>query len=315
MKLSELVRYRNTLDEITPGDLESQICGEIDPVIFTVKFNSPIIQLPHLENQFQKDRESILESIKNFRITLDTTKAEIDRCIESMEPAYLSKSYQLYYEMQQDTPEYTLNRRLNYIPEANDYIQSRILMYNNWQQTAAVIRPGLESWVEHILGCDPLYLIDTDYALLEPVKQKFTEAYLNRLRFYAIKEFDDEPILTHLPDRQFSFILAYNFFHYKPFDVFKKYLTEIYTKLDSGGCLAFTFNDCDRWAAVDLTERWFMCYTPGRLVRSLCESLGYEIVNSYIIDKSTTWLEIRKPGLHSTLKGGQALAKIIGKSK
>lgn len=313
MKLSELVRYRNNLDTITPRDIESQITAEIDPIIHTVKMLE--MPMPDLFQKLTGDRENILSAMKDFRISLESVKQETDRNIEIMEPAYLANSYRLYQIMQDDSTEYILNRRLGLSQQATDYIQSRVQMQSDWRQTGAVLRPGLETWMDHMIACDPLYLIDTRHDLFEPVKSRFNEAYVNRLRFYKIEESDKPGMLSDLPNGQFGFVLAYNFFHYTPFEVLKNYLVEIYDKLDQGGCLAFTFNDCSRWGAVDLAERWFMCYTPGRLVQSLCENLGYEIVNSHVIDNAITWLEIVKPGKHVSIKGGQTLAKIIEKSK
>lgn len=313
MKLSEIVRYRNNLDIVTPQDIETQVLSEIKPVIHTV--NTGEIQLPNLLNQLVANESQIIESVKDFRNTLVSIKQEIDQIIESMEPTYLAHSYRLYNEMRRDSPEYILKRKLALEKKSHDYILNRIQMYTDWQQPGAILRPGEESWIEHMVGCDPLYVIDTNYGLFTPVKNKFNKIYLNRLRFYRVIDSERPGILNDLPDEQFGFFLAYNFFHYKPFDIFKSYLTEIYNKLDRGGCLAFTFNDCDRWGAVDLVENQFMCYTPGRLVRSLCESLGYEINSYYVMDNATTWLEVRKPGRHVSIKGGQTLAEIIEKSK
>ena len=91
------------------------------------------------------------------------------------------------------------------------------------------------------------------------------------------------------------------------------YLSEIYSKLRPGGVLAFTFNDGDRRGAVDLAERNMNCYTPGRLVTGICENLGFEIEQKHIISAAVTWIELRKPGVKHSLRGGQALAKPIVK--
>jgi hypothetical protein len=76
-----------------------------------------------------------------------------------------------------------------------------------------------------------------------------------------------------------------------------------------------TFNDCDRVAAVELVENYYSCYTPGYLVRELASSIGYEIAFEWHDNHAVTWLEIRRPGQLSSLKGGQTLAKIVEKSK
>ncbi len=88
------------------------------------------------------------------------------------------------------------------------------------------------------------------------------------------------------------------------------YLGEIYAKLRPGGVLAFTFNDADRRGAVDLAERNMNCYTPGRLVTGICENLGFKIEQKHIISAAATWIELRKPGIKPSLRGGQALAEL-----
>ena len=74
-----------------------------------------------------------------------------------------------------------------------------------------------------------------------------------------------------------------------------------------------TFNDCDRAKAVMLVEHHYCCYTPGYLVRELAQSLGYEIAFAWNDQGPTTWLELRRPGERPSLRGGQALAKILPK--
>ena len=116
-----------------------------------------------------------------------------------------------------------------------------------------------------------------------------------------------------LPQGQFGFVLAYNFFNYKPLELIKRYMTEIYSKLRNGGILAFTFNNCDLAGGVANAERCFMCYTPGGLIRSLAESIGYEIHQYRQLDSANQWLEIRKPGKLTSLRGGQTLVTVLDK--
>jgi hypothetical protein len=78
--------------------------------------------------------------------------------------------------------------------------------------------------------------------------------------------------------------------------------------------LAFTFNDCDRWGGVEMAERHYACYTPGRLLLAAAELTGYESLHRYDIDAGITWLELRRPGVLHNLRGGQALARILPES-
>ena len=118
-----------------------------------------------------------------------------------------------------------------------------------------------------------------------------------------------------MPDGQIGFCLVYYFFNFMPFELVRQYLEEIYRKLKAGGCVACTFNNCDRSGGVELVERNYMCYTPGGLMMTMCESIGFDISHTYQLDSACTWIELRKPGELTSLRGGQSLARIVAKSK
>jgi hypothetical protein len=80
--------------------------------------------------------------------------------------------------------------------------------------------------------------------------------------------------------------------------------------LRPGGVLAFTYNNCDIAGRVGKVEHYSGCYTPGRLVRQYVLELGYEIVFDLDDDSDTSWLELRRPGDYSSIRGGQTLAAI-----
>ena len=110
-----------------------------------------------------------------------------------------------------------------------------------------------------------------------------------------------------------KFIEVYNYFNYRPFEIIKIYLNEIYEKLLPGGVLAMTFYDCDRYQAMQAVDQYITCYTPGTLVRGWAKYLGFEEVFCHQDDGASVWIEFRKPGQLSSLRGGQALAKILPK--
>jgi SAM-dependent methyltransferase len=212
-----------------------------------------------------------------------------------------------------ETAEYILNRRPEITAETEQFYCTRIVRYNSWQHPAMIIRPGREIYINELLASDPLYLVDESRDLLQPAMSQFNEQYQQRLRPYTINERNSDKILEKLPDGQFGLVFAYNFFNFRPFEIIRKYLTEIYEKLRPGGALVMTFNDCDRAKGVMLVEQHFCCYTPGYLVRELAQSLGYRVTFSWTDQGPSTWLELQKPGNFVSLRGGQALAKIIPK--
>ena len=73
-----------------------------------------------------------------------------------------------------------------------------------------------------------------------PALQRFNTLYQQRLRAYVIHEQENTAIMAKIPNNQFAVCLAYNFFNFKPFEVIKQYLEEIYCKLLPGGVLIMT---------------------------------------------------------------------------
>ena len=332
MKLSELVNLHNRLSECRVFD----ICREANTELSKITL---IAEDQNLNNS----QKTILDSFSQFEATLDKTKQLILDQIRSKEKIYLQNSYRDYeneklgrykwfdmvlpdslppdmneqYEIRnrnvQDHVEHILSKQLDISKTSQDLLQIRIQRYSGWQNSAMVIHPGKESWIELMVSNDPLYLIDQHHDLLKPAMSKYNEVYQRRLRTYIIREELDQEILSHIPNNQFGLVLAYNYFDHRPFEIIQKYLTEIYTKIRPGGALLMTFNDCDRWPAVVAAERNIMCYTPGWMVRDWAQSLGFTIEFDWNENGTWSWLELRKPGKFQSVRGGQTLAKIMPK--
>ena len=311
MKLSNLVRLLNNIDQQPLPDPVAICQRELGELVRTVKEGQP--QLPGCIANLEQDYLAIKQLLDGFCGHVAQTRQEIQQLIEAMQPSYFSASYLLHDEgMINDSDQHILDRQPILRPEVEQYLIARVTLHSDWHHAALVIRPAAGQWLQYMVGADPLYLIDIRTSLLELSVRQFTPEYQRRLRPYVLRENDAEGhVLRDVPDGQFGFCVAVNFFHYKPFEIIRLYLDEIYRKLKPGGVVAFTFNDCDLWGGVELAERSFMCYTPGGLLRALCESLGFEITQHYLIDHSNTWLEMRRPGVLTSLRGGQSLAKIV----
>jgi hypothetical protein len=314
MKLSQLVHYREMLDEYIPQDTRAVLQGLLNPVRHVV--NSNEIQLAGLAHNMDQHYEQLQQDLDKFDNSLICIRDRIQQLIGNIEPSYLAASYRLYeQEMCWDSVDHILNRRFNLTTEAETYIKGRIKLKTDWKRPGMIIRPGLESWISDLVALDPLYLVDTDHELLKPGFDRFNENYQQRLRLYTIQESTEQPMLSKLPNGQFGYVLVYNFFNYKPFELVRGYLTEIYQKLAPGGSLNLTINDCDRTGGVALAERSFMCYTPSSMVCSFAESIGYEVKETYHVDAACTWIEMSKPGTKPSLRGGQTLARVNAKGE
>jgi len=309
MKLSDLVAYKNLLNKLTARTTQRDV--EIGLGKITHLVDSQSIQLGNFKHQLDSQYDTIYNNIDQFEHILNQLKKEIQAQIEIAEKPWFQESYRLYdQEMRNDSADYILNRRPILSEDTENFLQVRIQNHIDWQHPGMIIQPGLEKFVEYMVGFDPLYLVAQQHDLLVPAVDRFPTEYQRRLRLYTVREDVDSEILDKIPHSQFGFCLAYNFFEFKPFEIVKKYMTEVYQKLKPGGTFIMTFNDCDRDKAVKLAEQRYACYTPGSLVRELANTIGYVQTFSWDNDSPTTWLELRKPGVLTSLRGGQSLAKI-----
>ena len=313
MKLSDLVAYKMQLDKLSTRSSQREV--ELGLGKITHLVNTQSIQLGNFKQQLDTQYNEINQHIDQFEIQLNELKRSVQIQIELEEKYWFQESYRLYdQEMCNDSAEHVLNRRPVLDEETEHFLRARIQNYVDWQHPGIIIQPGLEKFVEDMVGFDPLYLIAQQHDLLVPAYERFPEEYQRRLRLYVVREDLDHEILEKIPNNQIGFCLVYNFFEFKPFEIVRKYLTEIYQKLKPGGTLIMTFNDCDRDKAVKLAEQHYACYTPGAMIQQFAATVGYNQVFSWNNNGPTTWLELRKPGTLTSLRGGQTLAKIVHKS-
>ena len=307
MKLSELVLLKNQLDAKSTGELRDKVSHELNEIIYLINSKAPTHQ-----TIFEERQNSIQQSFDTFERELNLLKTEIKQKIEIAEKTWFEKSYDIYrFEMTNGLAHTFEVRKQSSIDRT--IFRSRLRKYTDWKYSAMIIRPALEDFVDDMVACDPLYLIDLSHEHLLPALSRFNEKYQNRLRSYTVKEDLTQEILGKIPNNQFGLCFAFYYFNFRPIEYIKKWLTEIYQKLKPGGVLAMTFNDCDRSSAVLHVESMFCTYTPGYLIYELANTIGYEIEFVWHDNREITWVEFKKPGQLETLKGGQTLAKIVSK--
>lgn len=312
MKLSEVVDYLNQLDKTDVSLGCDAALRHLDSIMHVVSAHAS--QKTDSTGALANDLTDIKTAVYNFNQTLDKLRTQLKADIAAQEKAYYQESFRVYeQEMCFETNEYILNRRLSVDEDSDLLLRGRIRLYTDWRLPGMIIRPGLDNFVEDLVPMDPLYLVDHHQELLDPAILKFTVEYQRRLRPYVVKEYHENLILEKLPNEQFGFVLAFNYFNYKPIEIIKRYLDEVMTKLRPGGVFIMTYNDCDIAHSVALAERNFMCYTPGREIQRYAEEIGYEILNQHRRQGDLCWFELKRPGEIVSLRGGQTLAKIVPK--
>lgn len=309
MKISELVNYLEELDKFDVDQSQLALRQTMTPVIHQIL--SSTMQFDSLSESVNQQFFDLTDRVNHFASTVDSVKQAVKVAIQQLEPAYFANSASLYQDMRGDTVEWILSRKLSLTSESEKFIVERLLRCTDWRWPGLIIRPGQENWIDHLVGLDPLYLVDQQPELLTPAVSKFNGFYQRRLRTYTAPEYTTEPLLESIPNNQIGFCFVYNFFNFKPVNIIHSYLEEIYQKLRPGGVIIFTYNDCDRTGGVRNAENFYNCYTPGRSIQDMLDELGYKILVKHHIDASNTWIEVKKPGDLITMRGGQVLAEIL----
>lgn len=311
MTVTDLVLFKNLIDELSVSPIYGQAHSSLSEFLYLINQYSPSDN-----EKFEAQLSNITTAFKSFENEINILKERLNEEITDSGNQLFKESYTICKNMatweKTDDPYTIFKIRDGYEPNKELHL-SRVKLYTNWKYPAIIIRPGTSPFIEDMVGFDPLYILDIKYNLLQPALDKFNSQYKNRLRTYIITENLNEDILSKIPNNQFGLCLAYDYLNYRSLGVIKKYLQEVYTKLKSGGTFILTFNDCDKASAVKLVEKNERPYTPGSLVRSMAISIGYEIIFTDTTNEASTWIELRKPGTLTSLRGGQTLARILPK--
>ena len=321
MKLSELVAYRNHLSGFDVANIQYTARHKLEEIVYNVQ--NSVIQPRAFTQTLQEDQKRVITAFDHFSSTLVELISELDSMIETAEKTQYAESTRLYNEAvarygRLDEPtnkkvnQQILDRRMPMTADVQQMISNRIKSYVDWKYPGLIIRPGVETFINDLVGLDPLYLVDYSKELLQPACSNFPNEYQRRLRLYE-QDPRSTNVLATLPDNQFGLCLAFNFFEFNSIESIERYLTNIFNKLRPGGVLAMTFNDCDRAHCVALVEKYFCFYTPGTQVKAIAKSIGYKQLFSWTDMGNLTWLELRKPGELESIRGGQTLAKIVNK--
>ena len=229
--------------------------------------------------------------------------------IEAQTTKYFAAGYNVH---RPDNREVDTGSKIPLTPELYAMLLGRIQLYSDWHYPGLEIGPYDGEFTSHLVGCDPLYLVDVHRKYLEDTVEKFNPEYRARVRTYFIGDGagNNEKGLSVLPNNQFGFIFSWDNFNYLPFDEIRKYLTDIVRILRPGGIFLFSFNDGEMYNGARHVEWNSKSYVPRSLLITLVESYGLEIVNSFGFDidcHNISWLEVKKPGKLETVRAHQTL--------
>lgn len=317
MKLSKLTQYVNTVNNLSTQQITNVLMFELNSILSDIVEGNENIEITDNIDQLQFSFAAVLDNLKGFESNLMALKLRLQQEKTEVERDALAKSYQLY-EGNQGWPnptKFIINRHLYntwmYKDEDRKYYRDRISLYGSWQHAGMIIRPLKGTIIDCLLPCDPLYIVDEAPGLFTPIRGMFNKQYQRRLRYKQVKEKQGPPYLINkIPNNQLSFILVNEFFNDRPIEIIKTYLEEFLLLLKPGGVVLLTYNDCDYAGSVKNFEANLYTYVPGRLLKHIIEGLGYEVLQEYHSEYNVHWLEIKKPGELTTIRGGQTLGVI-----
>lgn len=304
MKLHQLVGLRNELQQAV--DLSAIVAG--------VEKNKSSLGslLVQANDSYAQKISNLIEKHSKVIEIVNQDIAEVQNIIDSINRDITEATSKFFVDNYQTECLFTDPRDIRQVkimvmPEGvEEILAGRVNLYSSWKYAALEIGCRDGEWTRRLIASDPLYITDMHEEFVNSTASKFNIEYQARLRKYLIKDFK----IDNLPVHQFGFIFSYNFFNYLSLDSIKQLLIQANTWLKPGGVMLFTYNNTDLSASAGMSENYFMTYVPKSMLIPLVESLGFEVIAAPDYLPSTSWIEIRKPGILHTVKAHQALGEI-----
>jgi len=302
-KLSKIISARDDFLDINWSQIRKMANG-LSRKLHTSKNPGLNISVNHIEQELKNIEQSYF-NIRNYsKNVLD----DFDDLIKELEKDYLIDSYRTYekYYQSGDADETRYQNSQYGTDLYTKELSAKIKPYVDWTYPGLQLNPCMEEWTRHLVGCDPLYIVDRHQELLDEVMDRFNEKYQRRMRPYVINN-DDFSIL---PQQQFGFIFALNYFEFKPYSVQVELFKTFYQLLRPGGVMAFSYNNCEIQGSCILAEQNLKCYMTKTRLKSLTDGLGFSIIELVDHYPNFSYAIIQKPGKLEHNRAGQTLAKI-----
>jgi SAM-dependent methyltransferase len=332
MKLIDLVKYRNTLTRIVSSNQDLVDYQNIERPIFQEleRFNATVnlatVDIANIKQSMHNKQQDILKNLNELYIDLNRFILELEKMIANIEQDYYKKSIiisnnNLNKPWEQKLHDFNYGELFiapPYLKKPRQSIPQKtfvgaIRKHLSFQWPGLEIGPAAGILTEHLVALDPLYIADNRADAFTEVKKLWKQDYQRRLRYYVLDDSEDNP-LHEFPKEQLGFILSFDWFNFKQQNIIERYVKHAFDILRPGGAMLFTYNNCNYPKAIDKVDKMHYTYTNGNTLKQFCESIGFEIASSYDGEKEinwcVSWLELQKPGIRTSLRGGQNLGAI-----
>lgn len=312
MKFSEYVKFRNDLlNTVSTDAIKAEIKKQSD-LVKSLSYENlePALAKHLMDTAFRLEvaRDSLDPVTNNNTDFLNYLNKEID----SQAARFFDPNYKVRYN---DDVVWIRQYRTVQLPltdEVRNQLVRRIRAKADWHYPALEIGCADGIWTDTLVGGDPLYIVDTHKEFVDSTMNMFNPEYQRRLRPY-VHDINKDWNYSYLPQQQFGFIFSWNQYNYIPFNELVEHLRAIFNLLRNGGTFIFTFNDGDTYQGADNADVLFMSYVPKSKLIAAAKAIGFEIGESEDYNNTVAWMELRKPGDLSTVKGHQVLGVVMDK--
>ena len=314
MKLSDILQQKLMIDswdvneELRAFNQKLSLIKTDIEAIDVDDFKSDVSVVEGSINDMVHDLTELQANIEHLR----SHTAEVMNVLAS---GPLSESYDMYDERKNwfNKEKAAETRENDQFKDFDEYIHrfdTFVSKFASWKYPTLYIRPNSTHFFDSLKASDTLYVME-QCDITDWLKENLSEQYYKRsVRFKLIDENKDTFIAHQLPSEQMGLIVMENFLTFKPLEIIRQYLNESMELLKPGGHLMFTYNNCDLPSGARNFENGMYCYTPGRMLRLICEASGFEVVDDTASDR-VSWFVLKKPGELTSLKGGKCLGQIM----
>lgn len=311
--MSKLLTYKYTVDN---WDISKELAA------LEAKFKLMQNNITDFNNSFFSFDMSMIDmkldemksELHELASTIDTLKKASGELCRDEDKKLLVENYEWYFKRRTwfnlVEAERTRNRDLF---NTNDELALRfnnlVKEYASWQFPSVYIRPNTLRFFDALKASDFLYIME-QIDVTKYIKENLSKAEYNTVRFKLINETKKKFITEALPIGQMGLIVMEDFINFKPISIIKQYLEESHEVLTPGGTLMFTFNDCDLPAGATMAQEGVYAYTPGYMIRELCDQIGFDIIKEETSSR-ISYMCLRKEGTLTSLKAGKTLGEIV----